>query len=128
MLPYSGPSSASYCRLQIRLHDVGYPADLCESVDLIDRGFTGAKDVSERFYSDINSDLVSVLEAIGHCLRSAVNMDLNSLDFARLDSLDEGRAGPEKRTTLSAGDATDGLWALKSMAIQTSCGSCVVRP
>ncbi len=34
-----------------------------------------------------------VLEAIGDRLRRAVDVDLNSLDFARLDSFDEGRAG-----------------------------------
>ena len=61
-------------------------------MDFIDGGFPGSDRISKSFDGDINSNLVTVFEAIGDGLRRAVDTHSNSLDFRFVNAFGKGAA------------------------------------
>jgi hypothetical protein len=84
------------------------------------------------FDRDINSNLVTVFEAVGHGFRRAVNAHSDSLDFRLFDVLGKGSAREPCHSKGGrcngrfAGFEVDGnphvVWILSGQAMETECG------
>src|SRR5690606_34259932 len=81
------PSSrASRDRVQVRLHDARNAADSGEAREIARPATMFPGEVSERLHRNVDSDLVAVLEAVGHRLGRRVDTQRYAFDAALLDA------------------------------------------
>src|ERR1700678_177249 len=85
MPQYSWEFSASYNRFEIRPHDAVDATHFREPVDFIYVRAVVSQCVLQGFNGNINADLVPVLEAVGNCLRGAVDADRNTFNSVGRD-------------------------------------------
>src|SRR5690606_4247679 len=67
--------------LQVRPHHVGYPADLGEAPDVVDRGPVLGPRIFERLQRYVQTDLVAMLEAVRHGLGHTIHSQLDSITY-----------------------------------------------
>jgi hypothetical protein len=101
-------------------------------MDFVDSGFPFTDGIPKSFDRDIDSDLVTVFEAVGHGFCRAVNTHSDSLDFRFFDAL---RKGSAREPCHSKGGRFNGrfagfevdrnpylVWILRGQAVKTERG------
>ena len=87
------PSASFEHTFQVGAHDVEHPADAREAVEVLGRHLLLFPGVLQRLDGGLGADLVSELEAVGHCLGGGVDPDWHPGDGVRLDALAKRRPG-----------------------------------
>src|SRR4051812_23711351 len=93
MLKGSSCPSWSCHRLEVRLNDSVNAADLREAPQFVQVALSGSHELSEGLECYVLTNLVSVLEAVGHRLRRAVDAHGHALDLLLFHTTFEGRTG-----------------------------------
>src|SRR5438445_3633885 len=78
-------------RLQIRPHHIAHAADAGCLPQLVHRGPSLSPAVPQAFQSHVQAYLMAELEAVGHRLGRAVDLDPNAFDPMRFDAAGESR-------------------------------------
>ena len=80
-------------RLHIRAHHIGHSADFGGLPDFIVGCLFLLSAIAKSFDGNIQSDFVSVLEAIRHCFGWRIDRNFYALNLSSFDTVQEGRPG-----------------------------------
>ena len=90
-------------RFHVRYHDITYPADLRVTPDFVHCATATFSTLTKCFQGNIQTDLVTVLEAIGYRLGKAVDLYLHSIYHVCFHTFAERRSGKSDKFYRQAG-------------------------